>query len=248
MKIGALQTAYLPWLGFFDQIYRCDLFIIYDDLQYTRKDWRNRNRIKTSQGPMWLTVPVVAESAHKKRICDIEIAPDMRWAARHWKALKTNYARAPFFSRHSHFFHDLYASQWKYLAPLNREIIDYCLNQLKIRTEVLYSSESCIEQDYLRQCGGKTDATERIVFICNRFGAKSFLEGPSGKQYLKENVLEDAGIILQYHHYPHLRYRQRFGKFIPCLSIVDLLYNYGDESLAILNQRGRPQRGLRKAI
>lgn len=234
MKIGALQTAYLPWLGFFDQIYQADLFIIYDDLQYTRKDWRNRNRIKTSHGPTWLTVPVLSKGAHKKRICDIAIAPDGRWAARHWQALKTNYARSPFFSRYSHFFHDLYGRQWKYLAPLNREIIDYCLDRLSIRTEVLYSSDHCLEQDYLRQCAGKTDATKRILFLCNRFGAKSFLEGASGKKYLKERVLEDAGIDFQYHDYSHPRYRQRFGPFIPYLSIVDLLCNHGDESLTIL--------------
>lgn len=96
MKIGALQTAYLPWLGFFDQIFQCDLFIIYDDLQYTKKDWRNRNKIKTSDNAQWLTVPVVSKNSHKKKINEIDIAPDMPWAEQHWQAIKMNYSKSPF--------------------------------------------------------------------------------------------------------------------------------------------------------
>lgn len=234
MKIGALQTAYLPWLGFFDQIYQCDLFIVYDDLQYTRKDWRNRNRIKTSHGTMCLTVPVVAKSANRKRICDIEIAQDKRWARRHWQALKINYSRAPFFFQYGDFFQTLYQRHWKHLAPLNQEIIDYCLRLLKIRTAVLYSSKSRIEEDYLSRCGGKTDPTERIIYLCKRFEAQRFLEGQAGKNYLKEDVLDNAGINVEYHRYPHPRYQQLFGRFIPYLSIVDLLFNHGDETLPIL--------------
>ena len=244
MRIGALQTAYLPWLGFFDQIYRCDLFVIYDDLQYTKKDWRNRNRIKTSQGAIWLTVPVTGKGADKKRICDMEIAPEANWARQHWQALNMNYANAPFFSHYKDFFQRLYKSEWKYLVQLNREIIDYLLIRLGIRTPLLYSSESRIEQDYLSWCGGKTDPTERIANLCRRFGARHFLEGSGGKDYLKEDVLDSAGISVEYHRYPHPRYQQRFGGFIPYLSIVDLLFNHGDDSLAILTH-GAEGRGNR---
>jgi len=241
MKIGALQTAYLPWLGFFDQIYQCDLFIIYDDLQYTKKDWRNRNRIKTSQGPMWLTVPLASHGALKKKILDMEIAPTPGWARAHWGALKMNYARAPFFSRYRGFFQDLYQHRWTHLAPLNRAIIDYCLSRLKIRTPVIYSSQSRLEEDYLSWCRGRTDATERIIYICTRFGAQRFFGGPAGKQYIKENLLDRAGICMEYHHYPHPCYRQCFGPFIPYLSIVDLLFNEGDESLSILTNGAAPK-------
>ncbi len=240
MKIGAIQTAYLPWLGFFDQICQCDLFIIYDDLQYTKKDWRNRNRIKTSEGAMWLTVPVVSKAGHKKKINEIQIDTDVRWAAQHWKSLKMNYLKAPFFIQHSDFFHNLYKKNWKQLASLNREIIGACLHWLKIQTEVLYSSESGIEQNYISWCDGKVDATERIVYLCRRFNARCFLEGPAGKNYIKDDLLEDAGICLEYHNYPHPVYSQRFGKFIPYLSIVDLLFNHGDESLSILTNGAAP--------
>lgn len=237
MKIGALQTAYLPWLGFFDQIYQCDLFIIYDDLQYTRKDWRNRNRIKTPRGAMWLTVPVKAHDAHKRRICQVEISGQGRWSMRHWLALKMNYSRAPYFALYADFFHDLYRHPWTRLVPLNREIIDWCLDRLRISTTVLYSSEEGLEQDYLSLCGDRPDPAERVIYLCRRFEAQQFLEGPSGKAYLREKVLADAGVTLEYHHYPHPRYRQRFGDFIPYLSVVDLLFNHGDESLNILTGR-----------
>ncbi|QTA84487.1 WbqC family protein [Desulfonema magnum] len=234
MKIGALQTAYLPWLGFFDQIFQCDLFIIYDDLQYTKKDWRNRNKIKTSDNAQWLTVPVVSKNSHKKKINEIDIAPDMPWAEQHWQAIKMNYSKSPFFNQYADFFYNLYKNSWTKLSPLNREIIDTCLDWLKIRTKVLYSSESGIEQDYLSWCGGRPDATERICYLCNRFNAWYFLEGPAGKNYVREDILKDAGICLEYHNYPHPVYHQRFGRFIPYLSVVDLLFNHGNESLAIL--------------
>lgn len=241
MRIGALQTAYLPWLGFFDQIYRCDLFVIYDDLQYTKKDWRNRNRIKTSQGAIWLTVPVTGKGADKKRICDMEIAPEANWARQHWQALNMNYANTPFFSRYKDFFQHLYKSEWKYLVQLNREIIDYLLVQLGIETPVVYSSDLGLEEAYVSLCCGKTDPTERILFLCRHLGADHFLEGAAGKTYCNEPLLKDNGIFLEYHEYVHPRYPQRFGPFAPYLSIVDLLFNHGHESLAILTHGGRGQ-------
>ena len=233
-KIGALQTAYLPWLGFFDRIRQCDLFVIYDDLQYTKKDWRNRNRIKTSQGAIWLTVPVVEHNALQKRICDIEIALDEQWAKQHRRTIEMNYAGTPCFAQYSSFFKDLYRQKWRYLAQLKREILDFCLYRLGIDTEVIYSLESGIEADYLSGCMGRTDPTERIIFLCRRFGATHFLEGSKGRDYVRRDLLEHEGIFLEYHDYTHPVYEQRFGEFIPYLSIVDLLFNHGDKSTAIL--------------
>lgn len=234
MKIGGLQLSYLPWLGYFDQISQCDYFIIYDDLQYTTSDWRNRNRIKTPTGTMWLTVPVISKSSHGKLINEVEIAHDQRWAGKHWRSLKYNYSNAPFFQKYNDFFKHVYKLKWQYVAQLNREIIEYCLQELNINTEVHYSSDLKVEKEYIEYCKGFPDSTERIFFICKYFGVKHFLEGQGGKNYIRKDYLKDKGILLEYHQYPHPVYQQRFGEFIPYLSIVDLLFNEGENSLPIL--------------
>lgn len=246
MKIGALQTAYLPWLGFFDQIARCDLFVIFDDLQYTKKDWRNRNKIKTPSGPMWLTVPIASSGAINKRICQVQISYQEEWQSRHWRALKFNYSRAPHFNQYSDFFRRLYQTKEKHLATLNRRIIDYCIDRLGITTEILYSADSQIEEDYRKSCQGLMDPNLRIVHLCERFGADRFLEGSSGKAYIDLELLRDAGVILEFHDYDHPKYRQQFGEFIPYLSIVDLLFNEGENSLSILTNQPS-SRNLRSA-
>lgn len=235
MKIGALQSAYLPWLGFFDQIEQCDLFVIYDDLQYTKKDWRNRNRIKTADGVMWLTVPVITKGCRQKRICDIEISYQANWPRKHWKAIEHSYSRAHYYGRHADFFNALYKSKPKYLSQLNREIIDYCLAQLGIRTQVLYSHEAEIENGFLSLGNKRIDPTERIVYLCKRFGAQSFLEGSAGRNYINEEMLREADIMLEYHDYSHPIYRQLYDEFVPYLSIIDLLFNQGPNSLSILS-------------
>ena len=235
MRLGALQTGYLPWLGFFDQVERCDLFIVYDDLQYTRKDWRNRNRIKTADGTLWLTVPVHAGPAGAARINEVEISSQQEWQHRHWKALKVNYARADFFPRYREFFFALYHVQrWRLLGELNRCILDYLLEVLGITTPIVYSSEAGIEADYFRACGGRTEATERILYLCRRYGASTFVEGASGTNYIREDLVREAGVQLEYHQYRHPTYPQLFGEFVPYLSVVDLLFNHGDRSLKIL--------------
>ncbi len=237
VRLGVLQSGYLPWLGFFDQINRCDLFIIYDDLQYTKRDWRNRNRIKTSQGIFWLTVPIRAKGAIKKRISQIEICYQQDWPRKHWKALKMNYARAPFFHQYSSFFCELYKKRYTYLSQLNRAIIEYCLKQLGITTPVIYSYEIGIEDEYLKQCKGKIDPTERIIYLCKYFGAHTFLEGSAGRNYINKALLKRAGIKLEYQDYIHPTYPQLFGPFVPYLSVIDLMFNCGEESLKILSMR-----------
>ena len=232
MKIGALQSAYLPWIGFFDQVAHCDLFIIFDDLQYTKKDWRARNRIKSPQGRVWLTVPVQSAGVLKKSIDAVEIA-GKKWSRQHWQTLKNNYARAPFFDQYADFFQQIYQSPWKKLAPLNRAIIDGLLKMLKIETKVLYSAENKIEKGYQASCQ-QPDPTERIIYLCRRFQADLFLEGRSGQNYIYMPAIEQAGLKIQFQDYIHPVYPQLFGEFLPYLAIVDLLFNCGDDSLKIL--------------
>jgi len=234
MRIGALQPGYLPWLGFFDQIARCDLFVLYDDLPYARRSWRNRNRIKTPQGTMWLTVPVVNQGLTRKRIREVEISEHQNWRNRHWRAIEQNYSRAPHFGAHAKFFEELYARPWRLLADLDREIISYLLGTLGIDTRVIFSSNEGLETDFLGSSGGTANSTERIGFLCERLGADRFLEGTLGRAFLEPDRLAARGITLEFHDYVHPRYRQLFGPFVPYLSVIDLLMNHGEESLAIL--------------
>ena len=236
MRIGALQSSYLPWLGFFDQIARCDLFVIYDDLQYTRKDWRNRNRIKTPNGPLWLTVPVAVSGPGPALIREVRIASDPGWSGRHWRMIRTNYARAPHFAAGAPWFEELYRRRWTLLADLNREVLSHCLDALGIRTPVIHSAEAGLERWFRRWRPGG-DATDRILFLCRHFGAESFVEGSAGRAYIDLGRIERAGIALEFQDYRHPGYRQLFGPFIPYLSIVDLLFNEGENSLAILRAR-----------
>ena len=234
MRIGALQPGYLPWLGFFDQIARCDVFILYDDLPYARRDWRNRNRIKTPRGPLWLTVPVVNDGLSRKAIREVEIREDTRWRQRHWRILQANYGRAPHFCDHRDFLARLYARPWRRLVDLDVDIIAYLLTALGIKTEVVLSSAEGLEAAFLRSRPEQGDATDRIAFLCERLGADCFLEGALGRTFLDSARLAARGITLEFHDYAHPRYRQLFGPFIPYLSVIDLLMNHGVQSLPIL--------------
>ena len=244
MRLGALQPGYLPWLGFFDQITRCDLFILYDDLPYSKETWRNRNRIRTPQGWCWLSVPVQNAGLLQKTICEVEITEERHWRRRHWRSLKQHYARAPFFSLYEEFFARLYEKRWRFLNDLNLAIIRYVVEILGIQTGLLVSSEAGLERDYLRLRGRLSNPTGRVAFLCQRLGANGFLEGALGRIFMEPEHFEPLGITMEFHDYRHPRYHQQFshcaqltGGFLPYLSVIDLLFNHGPESLDILTGR-----------
>jgi hypothetical protein len=244
MRLGALQPGYLPWLGFFDQIARCDVFILYDDLPYSKDTWRNRNRIRTPQGWCWLSVPVSAEGLLHKTIREVEIKEERQWRRRHWLTLKYHYARAPFFPAYEAFFAKLYEKRWPFLIDLNLVIIFYIVEVLGIQTRLVISSETGLEDEYVRVRGRAKDPTGRIAFLCQRLGAHCFLEGALGKMFMEPERIEPLGITMEFHAYQHPRYHQQFGHyaqlsggFIPYLSVIDLLFNHGPKSLDILTGR-----------
>jgi hypothetical protein len=237
MKLGALQPGYLPWLGFFDQIAHCDVFILYDELPYTTDSWRNRNRVRIPQGWRWLTVPVVNKGIRHKTIRDIEVSEQGNWRRSHWRTIRNHYARAPFFPAHEDFFASLYEKRWKYLVDIDVEIIFYLLQVLQIGTKMLLASEKGLEAEYLRTHSTGRDPTARVVFLCQCLGAACFLEGALGRAFMNPAHLEPFGITLEFHAYQHPYYRQLFGGFIPYLSVIDLLFNHGPDSLDILTGR-----------
>jgi hypothetical protein len=224
-----LQPGYLPWLGFFDQMCKSDVFVIYDDVQFDKHGWRNRNRIKTPQGVQWLTIPVLTKGRGKQINKDVLINNADRWSNRHISALIQNYSKAPFFQSYIGLFEEIYARNWKYLIDLNMAVIRGLMREIGLERKIVFSSELGIP-------GGKTD---RLVAMCANLGAQTFLEGDAGQSYLDDSLFRANHIRVEFHRYNHPVYRQLYGDFVSHLSVVDLLLNHGSGSLEILMDDNR---------
>lgn len=220
-KIAIVQSNYIPWKGYFDLIAAVDEFILYDDMQYTRRDWRNRNQIKTPQGAQWLTVPVRVGGRFHQRIRETEI-DGVEWAAAHWKTLAQNYRRAPYFGEIAEWLEPLYArSTYTHLSQLNRRLIEAICAYLEIGTMISNS------WDYVLPEG----RSERLAGLCRQAGATEYISGPSARDYLDEQVFTDLGIAVTWFDYSgYPEYRQLWGGFTHAVSIVDLLFNCGPAS------------------
>jgi hypothetical protein len=219
--VVVLQSNYIPWKGYFDLIHDADMFIFYDDVQFTKNDWRNRNKIKTSQGAEWITVPVGAD--RDRLICEVEIK-DASWQAKHWKTIQQNYGKCPHFSRYQAFFEDVYLGRnWNNLSELNQYLIRaISLDLLGIHTEFRDSRE-------FHAPGQKLD---RLLELVIKAGADRYVSGPAAKDYIEPSRFVDAGIELvwkDYSGYPE--YPQRYPPFEHGVSILDLLFNVGPDAL-----------------
>lgn len=220
-KVAILQSNYIPWKGYFDIIAAVDEFILYDDMQYTRRDWRNRNQIKTQHGVQWLTIPVLVKGKYNQTIRETEV-DGVAWAAQHWKTLVQNYRRAPFFAEISAWLEPLYVGEPSaHLSALNRTFLEAICTYLQIGTKITNS------WDYTLQEG----KTERIVGLCAQVGGEQYISGPAARDYLDPNVFQDAGIQLTWFDYSgYPEYPQLWGAFNHRVTILDLLFNCGKES------------------
>jgi hypothetical protein len=219
-RVAILQSNYIPWKGYFDLIAAVDEFIIYDDMQYTRRDWRNRNQIKTPQGVQWLTVPVKVKGKFHQRINETEI-DGTEWASIHLRSLTQNYSRAPYFREVFDLVGPLYSSPPTMLSELNLSLIQIVCSYLGVKTPIRLSSE-------FKLVDGKT---ERLVDLCSQVGATEYLSGPAAKEYIVEDIFNDAKINVrwfEYHGYPE--YPQLFGDFQHGVTVLDLLSNCGKSS------------------
>jgi len=225
MKLVVLQPGYLPWLGFFDQMHWADTFVIYDDVQYTKNDWRNRNRIKGPGGPQWLTVPVHHHLGDL--IKDVAMPHDRRWVRSHVKSLQFAYSKARYFEDYFSPIKELIEAPHQRLIDLDMALIIYLKGALEIDAQILYSSR-------MQAQGNKL---ERLINICRECGATEYLTGDAAADYLDVKLFEDNEIEIRYHHYKHPEYPQLFGGFVSHLSVVDLLFNCGPESLHYLKER-----------
>jgi hypothetical protein len=226
MRIAVLQPSYLPWLGYFDQIARVDAFVFYDDVQYDRDGWRNRNRIKTTgpEGWQWLTVPVLLKGKHGAAIRDVQINNADTWKRKHLAAIGQWYRRAPFRDAVMPLFTELLEAEWSGLSDLCIEAVRRISAYLGIRTSFHRSSELGVEGDRV----------ERLVKLCAHFQADEYLSGDSAENYIKPEAFSERGIRVMYQRYSHPVYPQLYGDFVSHLSIVDLLFNVGPDSLRTL--------------
>jgi hypothetical protein len=225
--VGILQPGYLPWLGFFEQIYRCDIFVLYDDVQFEKGSWRNRNLIKTPNGPQWLTVPVLLKGRGFPLIKDVEINSHVKWQKKHIKSITQNYSKAPFLKVYGDGLFGILNKPWKHLVDLELEVIYWIAEQLGISTPMRLASE-------LTVVGSRV---QRLINIIHSVGGDHFYEGSAGKNYIDVRQFEKAGISITFQEYNHPKYPQLYDGFISHLSIIDLLFNCGPDSLSILTNR-----------
>jgi hypothetical protein len=220
-RVAILQSNYLPWKGYFDIIHDVDEFIFHDDLQYTKQDWRNRNRIKTPNGAMWLTIPV--GDCEQRLICEVEL-PAGNWARDHWRKIEASYVHAPHFERYRDLLRDaLLGSEWRLLSDLNQHLIRLIARDLLgLKTE-FRDSRSLDLGDARKQ--------ERVLAIVQKTGSDVYVSGPAAKAYLEPHRFAEAGVTLVWKDYAgYPEYEQLHAPFRHDVTILDLLFHTGSDA------------------
>lgn len=224
MILTAHQPAYLPWLGLFHKIALSDTYVYLDNTQFEKNSFTNRNKIKTAQGPIWLTVPLLLKDHFAKAVKEIEIDNSKDWRKDHWKSIYLNYKKAPFFNRYSDFLEDVYRREWRYLTDLTEFMLKYFLKELGIEIRYYRASE----------LGLKGHKSDLVLDMCKKLSSDLYIFGALGKNYAKEEDFTKESIKIYFQDYKHPVYPQLHGEFLPYMSIIDLLFNCGDKSLEIL--------------
>jgi hypothetical protein len=224
-RIAILQSNYIPWKGYFDLINCVDEFVIYDDMQYTRRDWRNRNKIKTPQGLKWLSIPVQVKGKYYQKICDTA-ASDKSWASIHWQTIKQYYSKSEFFGHYKDVFEECYlGNKEDYLSLINTRFIEAVNSILGIETRLTWSS------DYQLTDG----RTERLLNICKQAGASVYVSGPAAKDYFDESLAQQLKIHVEWMDYSgYPEYRQLHQPFEHGVSILDLIFNEGPRARSFM--------------
>jgi len=225
-KVAILQSNYIPWKGYFDLINSVDEFIFYDDMQFTRRDWRNRNKIKTPDGSQWLTIPVQVKGKYFQTIQDTTVA-QKNWGIKHWKTIKHHYSNTLYFSKYNTILeHLFYDTSEIFLSQINFKFISEISKLLSIKTNLRWSNE-------FHLMGNKS---EKLLNICKDCGATKYISGPSAKEYLDLELFQQENIEvswINYDHYPE--YRQKHPPFKHNVTILDLLFNEGPDAANYMN-------------
>lgn len=221
-KIAIIQSSYIPWKGYFDLINSVDECVIYDDVQFTKRDWRSRNMIRTVSGVQWLSIPVLSKKKFYQKINEVKTL-DTRWASKHWNAIVHNYSKAPYFSKYKQKFKQAYSevSKLDNLSEINIFFIRFICDILGIKTKFSFSNEYGFAE--LKQ-------TERLITLCKAACATHYLSGPAAKDYIDTEAFVRAEIMLEYISYSgYSEYKQNYTDFIPNVSIFDLIFNVGGD-------------------
>ncbi len=228
MIVTVHQPEHLPWLGFFDKAIRADMFVLLDCVQFRKDYYQNRNKIRTKNGWAWITLPV--KKPLIAPIHEVQIDIHSPLTRRYLNIIQAHYLHSPFFKDYFPTLRELLLSKRERLFDVNYELIRFAFEALGIKTPIMIASKLGI----LKEKGG----TDLNLAICKLVGAKTYLSGISGKTYLDENKFDDNGICVRYQEFRHPIYRQLHEPFLPCMSVVDLFFNYGEESISVMNGIG----------
>jgi len=216
MIVAIHQPEYLPWLGFFKKMMNVELFVFLDDVQFRKKGWQNRNRIRINDGTTLLSIPVHTHSYPK--INEVTIDNEKNWSIRHKKSILYNYARAPYFGEIKDFIESIFEKKFQYLVDLNTEIIKFVMNELEIKSKIVFSSELEISKK----------GSDRVLDICKAVDADHYITGTFwAESNLRVEEFKKSNIDVEFQKFQHPIYKQIHGKFIPEMSIIDLLFNEG---------------------
>ncbi len=227
MIVSIMQPAYLPWLGYFERLAMSDLHIVLDDVQIEhggKTSFTNRNKIRTKSDWMWLTVPIKTAGENSPKICEVAIDNRRNWRAKHLLSIAHQYARSIYFDSYREELQHIYSENWLKLGPLLTKTTEWLKNHLNINTISLPSSTLQVREM----------KSNRVLDLCRQVGAKKYISGIYGREYLDIESFNDAGIEVIFHEYRHPNYPQNFIGFHPYMSTIDLLFNHGPASKEIL--------------
>ena len=222
MRVAIHQPQYLPWLGYLDKLDAADVFIILDTVQFKKHEWQNRNRIRTKEGWQWLTVPII--DRFPERIDHVEINGRVTWSRKHCQALRLHYGRAPFWDAIGPSLLAILERPWQHLRDLNVAVLEFLCDRLGIATRRLLASG----------LPARDEPTDRLIDLCRSVAGTEYLSGETGPEYMDLSRFARAGITVSAQNYQHPEYRQQYTPFVSHLSVVDLLFNCGPDSVTIL--------------
>lgn len=223
--VAIMQPTYLPWMGYVGMIDVVDVFVFYDDVQFVNRSWQRRNKIKVPKDGIWLSVPVIQNFG--QTINKVKINNDLNWRDKHWTSIKHHYSNAPFFNEYMAILEEIYEKEWDYLVDLNITLIKKISEILGLDTEFMLSSE-------LR--GVEGTKTDRLINILKLIGADEYLTAPATKAYIEPEKFKGNDITLYWYEFNHPTYKQLYGDFVQYLSVIDLLFNMGDESIKLIRE------------
>jgi hypothetical protein len=224
-RVAIMQPTYLPWSGYFGLMQSVDVFVLLDSVQFARRSWQQRNQIKTANGAQWLSVPVLSKGKRDQLISEVELDKGSGFAATHRRSIQQSYAKTPHFKQYADTLLPLLDNRSPLLADMTIGLIMQLKAQLGIETRVLRASE-------LECSGAKADL---LASLCMQIGASAYVSPPGSKDYLDESDAFDAiGVPVQYYEFKHPEYPQPFGEFLPYMSVIDMLFNCGERSSALI--------------